>query len=153
MDIKLRPAVLADLQEMQDLFVETIKSTCSGDYRQEQLSAWADGVKNRSRWEHLLVNEYHVVAEAAYRIVGYGALDRGQYVDFLYVHKDYLREGIATRIYRALANESRRLGHARMTADVSITARPFFERQGFKVVRENIRQIAGVEIINFHMSQ
>lgn len=82
MEINLRSASLADMKEMQDLFVETIKNTCSDDYNQEQLTAWVSAVENRGRWEHFLATQYFVVAETGNRIVGYGSLDSGSYLDF-----------------------------------------------------------------------
>ncbi|MBK7606745.1 MAG: hypothetical protein IPI18_05800 [Saprospiraceae bacterium] len=36
-------------------------------------------------------------------------------------------------------------------SDASITARPFFESQGFKAVHENVKMVRGVEIRNFRM--
>lgn len=40
-----------------------------------------------------------------------------------------------------------------LSADVSITARPFFERRGFEVVTEQHPVTAGVRMTNFHMAK
>lgn len=153
MDIKIRPATTGDLKEMQTLFVETIKSSCSDDYNQEQMDAWASSVDNTDRWGKILTDQYCIIAESGNMIVGFGSLDNGRYIDLMYVHKDYLRQGIADTIYQELNKESKRMGYLKMTSDVSKTARPFFEKKGFEVVKENIIDINGIEIINFKMSQ
>lgn len=153
MQLKIRLAVHRDLKEMQQLFVETIQHTCRKDYNQEQIEVWVASVTNDERWEHLLKDQYCIIAEADNKIAGYGSLRNGNFVDFMYVHKDYLRRGIASKIYQELEKESKRRGYSKMASDVSITARPFFEKKGFKVIRENKKEINGVEISNFHMSQ
>jgi putative acetyltransferase len=40
---------------------------------------------------------------------------------------------------------------AELTSDVSVAARPFFERFGFDVVREQRPSKDGVEMINYRM--
>ena len=39
----------------------------------------------------------------------------------------------------------------RVYVDASICARPLFEKAGFKVARENIVTIRGVDLLNFKM--
>ena len=153
MKIELRHATLNDLNEMQALFVETIISTCSKDYNHEQINVWTFSAENKDGWRTRITNQYFLVAEIDNKIVGYGSLDNGNYLDFLYVHKDFLRKGVANLIYEKLKSESLRLGFDKLTSDVSKTARPFFETKGFKIIRENKNMMNGVEIINYHMSQ
>ena len=153
MKIELRHATLNDLNEMQDLFVETIISTCSKDYNDEQINVWTSSVENKDRWRARITNQFFLVAEIDNKIVGYGSLDNGNYLDFLYVHKDFLRKGIANLIYEKLKSESLRHGFDKLTSYVSKTARPFFETKGFKIIKENKNMMNGVEIINYHMSQ
>ena len=40
-----------------------------------------------------------------------------------------------------------------MVTQASITARPFFERQGFRVVKRNSIKRAGVKLTNFTMAK
>ncbi len=44
----------------------------------------------------------------------------------MYAGKDFLRRGVAHTIFQHLEKEARRLGYFEISADVSITARPFF---------------------------
>ncbi len=153
MEIKFRQAKFDDLEEMQELFVETIKSTCQNDYNKKQIEVWVSSVKNKERWKSILANQYFLIAEINRKIVGYGSLDNGNYVDFMYIHKDFIRKGIANLIFEKLKTKSLELGFDKLTADVSKTALPFFKTKGFKVIRENKNIINGVEIINYCMSQ
>jgi putative acetyltransferase len=153
MDLKFRQANLNDLEEMQELFVETIKNTCKNEYNKQQIDAWVSSVENKERWKSILANQYFLIAEINNKMVGFGSLENGNYLDFMYVHKDFLRKGIANLIFEKLKAKSLELGFDKLNSDVSKTARPFFENKGFKVIRENKNMMKGVEIINYHMSQ
>jgi putative acetyltransferase len=148
---QLRLASLVDLPALQQLFVLTIRHTCQNDYTKQQIEAWSASVKNRQRWTELVEQQYVLVAESAGQIAGFGSLENEDYLDFLFVHPDFLRQGIASLLFEGLKKEAMRKGATKMSADVSITARPFFERQGFLVVRENRNKIRGIEINNFKM--
>jgi putative acetyltransferase len=67
------------------------------------------------------------------------------------VHKDFVRKGVASKLYNELKLESLRQGFYKLQSDVSITARPFFEAKGFEVIKENIKVVNGVELVNYRM--
>lgn len=153
MQIEIRQATLNDLTELQDLFVETIVSTCHKDYNDEQMNVWTSTVEKKEKWRMRLTHQFFIIAEIDSKIVGFGSLENGEYLDMLYVHKDFLRQGIANRLYTELKAESLKLGYDKLTSDVSKTALPFFKSIGFKVIKENTILLDGVAIINYHMTQ
>ncbi len=51
----------------------------------------------------------------------------------------------------ALEGEARRRILTSLLTEASITARPFFERQGFVMLQEQMVKRRGVEMINYHM--
>ncbi len=153
MRIKFRQAKCDDLEEMQELFVGTVKNTCRNDYNENQINAWITSVKNKEKWQSILANQHVLIAEIDEKIIGFGSLKNGNYIDVLYIHKNFIRKGIATLIFKKLKEKSLKFGFDRLTADVSKTARPFFENKGFQVIRENKNKINGVNIINYHMRQ
>jgi len=87
------------------------------------------------------------------KMVGFASLNHGKYVDVMYVHKDFQRQGIAQKLYTTLEDEARRLERTFVTADVSKTAKPFFEANGFKVIAEQIQIRTEVEIPNYNMKK
>lgn len=147
----LRKATLNDLSEIQQLFVETIQAVCSKDYSEKQIEVWTSSVKNLERWQNMIQNQYFLVAIEKNKIVGFGSLENENYVDVLYVHKDFQRQGIAHVLLEALEKEAFSKGSIRLSSDVSITAKPFFEAKGFRVIekQEVIRQ--NTILINFKM--
>lgn len=153
MNLKLRQATLNDLEEIQHLFVTTIRDVCSKDYDSAQIEAWTCSVNNVDRWQSSLTDQYFIVAELDETIVGFGSLENGNNLFFLYVHKDFQRKGIAHRLFEKLKAKSQELGFDTLTSDVSKTARPFFEAKGFKVVQENNVTVAEVSLVNYNMSE
>lgn len=151
MNIQIRRATDDDLPRLLELCVGTINSTCKNDYSLEQLATWTSSVENEELWKERLANQYFLVATMDDKIVGLGSLENGDYLDFLYVHKDHLRQGVANKLFHGLEEEAARLGNTCITSDVSKTARSFFEKKGFKVVKEKKNINKEVEIINYKM--
>ena len=82
-------------------------------------------------------------------IVGFGDMDASGYLDRLYVHRAYQGQGIASAICDRL--EGRIPG--KIVTHASLTARPFFEKRGYRVVREQQVERRGVKLTNFVMEK
>lgn len=150
--MRLRFAQHSDLPEMQHLYVETIKNVCNKDYDAAQIAVWTSSVENTERWHNVLRQQIVIIAEKNNKMVGYGTL-KDNYIDFFYIHKDFQRQGIADKILTQIETQAQKMGHSSLSSDVSITARPFFEKRGFSVLKEqqNIRK--GIELINYKMGK
>ena len=74
-------------------------------------------------------------------------IDKTGDLDHLYVHKDHQREGIASGLCDKL--EAHVPGNIRTHA--SITARPFFQKRGYKVIKEQQVERQGILLTNFVM--
>jgi putative acetyltransferase len=155
-DITIRSALRGDLAAILILFEETIRSTCHVDYTPAQIEAWVAGAQDTARWKKCIETQYFLIALKDEQIIGFASLENPGHIDLLYVHKDHLRKGIASALYDALeahATLQHSSGGLTLTSDVSITARPFFEKQGFTAVKENRRLVRGVEMVNYHMTK
>lgn len=151
--ISIRLSKLSDLTEMQKMFVDTISTICKDDYSPEQIEAWTSSIENTQRWTDKLTFQYFLVAELDNKIVGYASLDNNDYFDFLYVHKNYQRQGIADRLYSEIEKEAIERKATVLNSDVSETARRFFEKKGFKIITPQTNIIKDVEIINYKMTK
>ncbi|WP_282631022.1 GNAT family N-acetyltransferase [Empedobacter sedimenti] len=153
MNLTIRIAQVSDLDVILKLFSDTISSVCKDDYNQRELEVWKSSANNVEHWQNLILQQYFLVGEMNDEIVGFASLDHGNYVDVLYVHRDFQKQGIAQNLYSELETEAIRLQSNTLTADVSKTAKSFFERNGFTVVAEQIQIRQNVEIINFKMKK
>lgn len=135
-----------DLETLSALFYDTVHNVNAGDYSPAQLFVWAnnrDALKNRRAD---FSAQKTLVAEINGLIVGFGSIDKNGYLDMLFVHKDYQKQGIAT----ALCNELEACFQTIKT-HASITAEPFFENRGYTVVKSQEVVRRGVKLKNYEM--
>ena len=148
--MELRPYAPADCAAMAELFYNTVHTVNARDYTPEQLCAWATGEVDLAERDRSFQAHHTLVAVEGEQIVGFGDLDveRG-YLDRLYVHRDHQGEGIATALCGALE----RAASGPITTHASITARPFFEKRGYRVVQEQRKPHNGQVFVNFVMEK
>lgn len=137
-----------DCKYLAGLFYDTVHSVNAKDYTKEQLNAWATGNVDFDKWNESLLEHTSVVAVENDIIVGFGDMDQTGYLDRLYVHRDYQNRGIATAICDRL--ETAILAEKYVT-HASITAKPFFERRGYRIIKEQQVEREGIRLTNYIM--
>lgn len=147
--MKIRQMKGEDGAETLRLFQDTVRAVCAGDYSPAQLHAWI-GERSLRDWTGSFFTEGRraLVAEEDGKIVGFADMTEDGYFDRLYVHKNFQRRGAAT----ALADELERgCAAPAFTVYASITARAFFEKRGYALLRENAVLRGGETLLNFYM--
>ena len=148
--MKIRAYRPEDCTALAELFYETVHSVNASDYSPEQLDAWATGSVDEAGWNESFLRHMTRIAEMDGEIVGFADMDESGYLDRLYVHRDHQREGVA----RALADALERAVDAeKYTTHASITARGFFEKRGWRVVRAQRVIRHGEALTNFVMER
>lgn len=142
-----------DCKEIIELFYNTVHSVNTKDYNKAQLDVWASKDVDILKWDKSLSEHYSVIIEEDNTIIGFGDLDINGYFDRLFVHKDYQRIGIATRIVNEIEKYAKESRLEIITTHSSITAKAFFEKQGYKVLREQTVKRKGQLLINFIMEK
>lgn len=144
----------SDLEEIVNLFYDTVHSVNSKDYSEEQLHAWAPIDEKDSKllsWKESMSRNITLVAKMQDQVVGFCDLTIDGHLDRLFVHKEYQGMGIASSLIKRLEVEAMKLNLSAIDTDASITAKPFFERQGYVVVSEQTVERKGVQLTNFKM--
>lgn len=149
----IRPFCSEDAIAIATLFHDTVRRVNCRDYSEEQIRAWAPDAVDPARWAGKLAGRFSIVAESDGVIVGFGDIEADGHLDHLYVHADHQGEGVGRRLAEALEAEAHRLGVGRIFTEASITARPFFERRGYRVVERQTVLCRGVALINFRMEK
>ena len=139
-----------DSGELIQLFCDTVYLVNAKDYTKEQLDAWTSGCAYAEKWIGPFLLHTTLVAVDGKTIVGFGDIDDDGYLDHLFVHHHYQGRGIGTLICDEL--EKRCLTKI-ITTHSSITAKPFFERRGYFVVREQQVVRNGVLLTNYVMTK
>lgn len=149
MTIKIEAFKSEDTESIVELFRDTVHHINSEDYDSRQIASWAPETIDVEKWQTSLGNNETLVAKINDIIIGFIDIDDKNYLDHLYVHKDYQRQSIASSLLQSIEKDKQ----GTITTDSSITARPFFEKHGFKVIREQTVQRDGIELINYKMEK
>lgn len=148
--MEIRKYQNTDFDDIAKLFYNTVHSVNLKDYDKGQVDVWATGKIDQSRWNKSLLENYSIVAIEGKQIVGFGDIDKTNYIDRLYVHKDFQSRGVATTICDELEKQA---NGDRITVHASITAKHFFGKRGYKVLREQQVELSGIFLTNYVMEK
>lgn len=138
-----------DCPALAELFYHTVHTVNAADYTAEQLDAWAPETVDLRRWDRSFREHYTLLAVDGERVLGFGDMDRTGYLDRLYVRADSQRRGVAS----AICGELERAVRGRIVTHASITARPFFEKRGYRTIRAQQVERRGVLLTNYVMEK
>lgn len=147
----LRPYVPTDAPALLDLFRETVRRVNSRDYTPTQVQAWASTEIDAAAWMLRFEGRFVVVAEINGGPVGFAELESSGHIDRFYVAADRQREGVGAALWSAIETEARRRGFPRLFLEASITARPFFESRGCRVLAPQVVTCRGEKFLNYRM--
>lgn len=142
----------SDLPAVLTIFRRAVHEVACRDYSPEQLAAWAPAELDREAWAKRLSDGGVFVEEQDGQLTGFVRIDGKGHIDLLFVHPDYQRQRTAWRLFAAARAWASEAGLTRLTSDVSLTARPFFESLGFEVLALQTVDRGGVELHNYHMA-
>ena len=151
--MRLRTYDIRDTQQIVKLFYDTVHEVNIRDYTQAQVEAWAPADMDIERWTKSLSSKFTFVAEEGEKIAGFGELEPSGHIDRFYCHQDFQRQGVGRLILKQIESKAQELGINKLFTEASITARPFFESQGFIVVRKQEVERRGQKLINFAMEK
>lgn len=149
----VRLAREVDLAALIRLFEQTLRRVCSRDYTPDQIDAWAARATS-ARWNELFASPLRfLVAEHAETIAGFASVDGSGHLHSLFVHPDRQRQGIASALLDAAESYAAAHGALKLTSEVSLTARPFFQRSGFRTLERQNAMIDGTCLVNYRMEK
>ena len=149
--INIRKAEITDLEKITHLFRETVLHINSKDYSQSQVEIWSSGADNTEKWKQRIEQQYFILAQMENQIVGFASISPDGYLDVFYVHKDFQKQGVAKALLKEIEKQAKIQKNKEITSEISITALPFFEKNGFKVVKEQRKELKGTIFINYLM--
>lgn len=146
--MQIRPYQARDQKEVLTLIQQTIRTVNKKDYLPEKIAVWSE--IDETTWEKSLENHVALVVVKQGRILGFGEVTATGYIDRFYVHHVFQGQGIGKFLLHALEKQTEASAYP---AAVSITARPFFENQGYHVLRGNAVTLRGVVFLNHLMEK
>jgi putative acetyltransferase len=153
--IKVRRYQSEDLQDIVKLFYNTVHTVNAKDYNKDQLDVWApvDLLHDCTAWKIKLEKSKPFVVLINDKIVGFSEFESNGHIDCFYVHHEFQGMGVGSALIQAIFEEAQIKSISCIYSEVSITAKPFFEAQGFATIEQQNVIVRGIEFINFKMEK
>ncbi|MEP1449232.1 MAG: GNAT family N-acetyltransferase [Paraglaciecola sp.] len=162
--MEIRAYHLGEEHQIWQLFYQTVHGINAQDYSQNQLDAWAPNSFDQHLWQKKLttlgtfvcVNSRRIQGDnddkkANNVILGYSDLQKDGYIDHFFCHQQHQGLGVGTALMTYIHNLAQKRGITQLSADVSITAKGFFEKHDFNIVKSQNVLIRGQILENFKM--
>ena len=146
-----RSVCAEDLPAIMQLFRDTVFRIAIRDYTPAQCEAWTSGAQDPLIWGQRFLTSWSIVLVENDTLLGFANLLQQPMLDCFYVSADHQSQGIGSRLLTVIEDHARQRGDTLLESNISITARPFFEKRGWQVVRENRIQRNDQLLINFRM--
>jgi len=150
-DYVFQEATSNDIPALVSVFISSIQTAAKQDYSSNEISEWLESANNKKRWSELVQQQTVIALYVSKVMAGFGSLKDKNYIDFLYVHGNHQKKGFAQKILDKLIQTAEKQGQTIVTSDVSYTARPLFEKNGFTVVQQNNNARGSEVLVNFKM--
>jgi len=150
---------LATCARLAQLFHGTVHHINCRDYGPAQVSAWSPSVISAEAWRDRLGSKQALyVAKSPNKILGFAELDppdpdHRAHIDCFYIHHQHQRQGVGTALISALETDAKAQGISLLYVEASITAQPFFSHRGFRIVREQTKDLRGCRFKQFYMEK
>ena len=149
--MKIRKYRENDYREIAVLFHASVHAINNSAYTDDDLEAWAPSLIDYDHWKSRLALKKPYVAIQNNGIVGFIELESSGHIDCLYVHPDYQKQGIATKLLEYVVSEAKKKGLDKLFVEASDVAKLLFIANGFQVISENEVQLRGRILRNYKM--
>lgn len=142
-----------DAEATARIYFDAVRIGARDYYDEAQRQAWASSVPDTLPWRARLRSQASFVAERDGAIVGFMTLKPDGCIDLAFVAPEAMGTGVARQLYERLLAEAAAMGLRRLHTEASHLARPFFQRQGWSVVKQQTVERDGVALTNFVMEK
>jgi len=139
--------------DLWQLFHDSVRHINTSDYTQEQLMAWSPDRIDPVKWRARIRNISPFVVEHERKLIAFADINTTGYVDYFYVHHQWQRRRVGTLLMQIIHEVAKQEAIDHLYADVSITAKPFFECWGFAVEKEQFVKIEHEILKNYRMAK
>lgn len=137
--------------QLADIYHRAVHAIAPSLYSSAAKEVWAPTPPDYGWWAERLASTSPGVALVSGQLAGFIEFGGDGHIDCLYTDPAYQGKGVAAALYARVLAQAKESGLRFLTVDASLAARPFFERRGFSVTRENQLQRNGATLCNFSM--
>ena len=152
--IKIRKLHPDDAPIMATIFFDAVHEGTKDHYTEAQRRAWGGSAPIPDRWRHTIGDMIGFIAEENGQPLGFMTIDAERFIDLAFVSPSVSGRGVGYQLYNAVEEKAHDLGAPVLRTEASKAAKPFFERQGWFVIEEQIVvKQGGVPLTNFKMQK
>lgn len=144
---RIRPSTPDDAEGILLAYHSAVHVTAAKDYEPAVLAAWSSPVdaqriaKRRTKMETDKSIVSFVAVDDGGQVLGLGELVPPETLGAIYVAATAGRRGVASALYTTLEAKARELGMKVLRMDSSLTAVPFYVKQGFRELEKGTHQM------------
>lgn len=150
--VDTRLAHFNDIDQIRQVYQDTIRNSNKYDYSPEQLDVWIKRGDNPDEWENRIQDQYFIVATEADHIIGFASLRTDGFLSYMFVQPEFQSKGVGRLLYDKIEKHAKRMDMFQIISAVSVTAKTFFEKLGFGLVKKQTINI-GIDVTNFLMQK
>lgn len=143
----LRKYVPSDIGGILHVFESSVTELCANDYSPAQIRAWINCADER-KWSAEFLSRHTTVAVCGDEIIGFCDTEENGHIDRLYVSPEHAGKGVGASLIKDA--ESFLCGKE-IRVEASVTAKPFFQKLGYRVIEAQRVQRHGETLINYKM--
>jgi len=137
--MKIRLAVPVEAEECWNIRNQAIRYGCKNSYDDAVIAAWTPEKMPESYRNVIVANPFFVVDVTDGRLGATGFLDLSSgSVEAVFTLPQYTGKGVGSQIIEAIKSEARERGFEQLTLSSTPNAQPFYEKHGFKFLRESM---------------
>ena len=137
-----------EYEQVIELIYGSVHSVCREDYTEAELDAWAPKAFDARRFQSALDGCFNIVMIEKRKIVGFLSMEQDGYINRVYTHKDFQKQGIAARLMLEAESYAKDNGVYELRLDSSKTAEYFYFKMGFSECGISTNECNGVVFRN-----
>lgn len=151
MQLTVRAYSAADVGALFRVFAASIHALATTHYSEAQRRAWIGAEPDLEQWNKRFLRGQTLIAEQDGAIAGFIVYEPDGHIDMLFTDPAFARRGVAALLYGQAERSLAAAGINELFTEASLVARPFFEKQGFRVTEEQLAERGGVSLRRFAM--
>lgn len=153
-EITVRDYRPEDVQALANIYFNTIHKINIQHYTEEQVEVWAPKSSlEAEKWTKKFSRTKPIIAIIGEDIVGFAELEPNGHIDCFYCHHEWIGKGVGAALMKEILQRAKNSPVSLIFAEVSLTAKPFFEKWEFRIVTQQTIVKKGVELTNFKMER
>lgn len=152
-EISIRNYRPEDVETLANIYFNTIHRINIEHYTEEQVDVWAPKSSLEEDWKKKFLRTNPIVAVIGDKVVGFAEFEPNGHIDCFYCHHEWIGKGIGSALIGEILARAKSSNIDYIFSEVSITAKPFFEKHGFTTIAKQTIIRKGVELTNFKMER